>query len=229
MVKLGVIMPHRNDRPQFLEQFHRLLEKQTLQPDILEIVDYEAKSDSIDISERYKYGYNKLKGKGLDVIAFMENDDFYATNYLETMVNGWVEHGKPEMFGTSYTIYYHIGLMKHFTFEHSKRSSMMSTLMKPDLPVLLTKEGWPADDYPYTDSHLWINSKNKAVFRPKEIICLGIKHGIGMSGGRWHDTTNQRDMRMYKENKLSLLKIVGEENYEFYRAIAGELSSISGK
>jgi len=206
-MKFAVLMIHRGDRPLFLEQFHRMLARQTIQPDILEIVDYPPKSNQVDITERYKYGYEKLKGQGLDCIVIMEVDDWYANNYLETMTTQWDKHGRQDMFGTSYTTYYHLSLGKSFTFQHSKRSSMMSTLIKADLEL-----EWPSDDYPYTDMYLWMRCQNGVTYHPIGYICLGLKHGVGKTGGQFHTDK----LKSFKAGGISFEKIVGKEDYEFY-------------
>ena len=77
-IKIGVICPTRGDRPVFMEQFHRMLSRQTLQPDVVEIVDYSAISDECDITRRYITGYHRLRKLGLDVIVILEDDDFYG-------------------------------------------------------------------------------------------------------------------------------------------------------
>ena len=202
-------MPHRNDRPKFLEQFHKILSRQTLQPEIVEIVDYTPESFNCDISQRYKRGYNVLRGKDIDVIAMLEVDDWYAPNYLEVMAENWLKYGKPKMLGLNYTIYYHLFVGKSFVFKHEKRSSMMSTLMRPDMDI-----EWCKDDYAYTDSHLW-KTVGGVTFNPKKEIAIGIKHGLGMTGGLWHKTNLER----YKENNIDFRKLVGDENYAFYRSL----------
>lgn len=212
--KFGVICPDRNDRPLLLEQFHRMMAYQTVKPDVIELVNYVPKSTDIDITQRYRHGYDKLRGTGLDCILFVENDDYYSPTYFETMLRGWVNHGCPDMFGTNYTTYVNLRLgegdiRKAITLKHEQRSSMMSTLIKADLDLK-----WPVDNYPYTDSHLWIHCANKKTFAPDNgWICLGIKGGYveGLCGGSFH-----RDkLRMYNEN-INLHKIVGDENYKFY-------------
>jgi glycosyltransferase involved in cell wall biosynthesis len=208
-MRVGIITPDRGDRPQFMEQYYRMMDRQTLKPEVIEVVDYAPVSDDCDITPRYRYGYDKLRNCGLDVILFIESDDWYSPRYIEVMVSEWDRLGRPDLFGPNYTIYYHLGLRKDFVFRHEKRSSMMSTLIKADLDFT-----WPADDYPYTDSHLWINIKNKLTFLPKEMICLGIKHGVGKVGGRFHTDM----LGMYKENKISLEKVAGED-YWFYDSI----------
>lgn len=208
MTKIGVICPTR-DRPQFLGQFKKYLSSQTIQPCEIEIVDYDSKSDVCDITERYRYGYDKLRGRGLDVIAFMEDDEWYSPEYLEVMVGGWLRAGKPKMFGLDYTIYYHLYIGKSFTFRHDKRSSAMSTLIRPDMEF-----DWCADDYAYTDSWLW-KIVGGVVWNPRKDIVVGVKHGIGKTGGRWHRDNLDR----YKSREIDFRKLVGEDAYAFYRSI----------
>ncbi len=211
--RIGVIIPDRSDRPLFLANCLRLLKNQTIQPEIIELVNYEPLSDQVDITQRYKVGYDKLRNKGLDVIAFIENDEWYAPDYLETMVNGWIENNKPDIFGTNYTIYYHIKLFAHFTMHHLTRSSAMSTLIKPDLNF-----EWCKDNEPYTDIHLW--SKLKGVcFTPPKTICLGIKHGVGKCGGFAHIDKLHRynnELSSQDQNMEFLKGLVDPESFEFY-------------
>lgn len=212
-LKVGVIIPDRNDRPRFLKNCLRLLENQTLKPEIIELVNYAPLSENVDITQRYKYGYEKLRNKGLDVIAFIENDEWYSNDYLETMVNAWENAKRPDIFGTDYTIYYHIKLLSYYTMYHDLRSSAMSTLIKPDLNF-----EWCRDSEPYTDMHLWTNLKG-VTFRPEKHICLGIKHGVGMCGGHAHTTRLQRyksDLATNDSNTTFLKSLVDIESYKFY-------------
>lgn len=208
-IKVGVICPTRGDRPKFLEQFKKYVSRQTLQPTVVEIVDFEPTDDSCDITKRYKYGYDKLRGQGLDLIGFLEDDEFYAPNYLEVMVDGWIKHGCPKMFGLDYTIYYHLLVGKDFVFKHDKRASMMSTLMKPDMSF-----EWCRDDYAYTDSHLWKTVGGK-VWNPRMEIAIGIKHGLGMTGGQYHTNNLQK----YNQNNIDFRRLVGEEDFSFYQSL----------
>lgn len=180
-LKIGIIIPDRGDRPEFLENFKRMVYFQESWNEIY-IVDEPADDNETDITKRYRRGYDYFRGKNLDCLLLMENDDYYAPNYIETMVNKWVELGKPDILGTNYTIYYHLGLKMHFTMNHHRRASAMNTLIKPDLNF-----SWPADNDPYTDLHLWLRSGLKGVtFDPEQIISIGMKHGIGKCGGRNH-------------------------------------------
>lgn len=215
-VKLAVICPHRGDRPLFLENFKKILEKQTFQPEEILFVDYVPESELCDITQRYRRGYDQLRGKNLDLIAFMEVDDCYSPKYLEFMVNAWEKAGKPDLFGTSKTFYYHIRLFKWFTMEHYQRSSMMNTFLKPDLNFL-----WCPDSEAYTDMHLWDNCRqlSRALIPLDPILSLGIKHGVGMCGGFSH--TNKFDLydgpRGGNDKNKELLKSVADsEAFEFF-------------
>lgn len=212
-MKIGVICPDRGDRPKFLNNFKRMLKYQTLQPDEVLIVglnEVKVTDNKPDITKRYRYGYDYMSEKGVDVIALMENDDWYSPDYLKTMIAEWEKHGKPDIFGTNYTIYYNLHLNKGFTFNHKRRSSAMSTLIKPNLGFK-----WCADHEPYTDIHLWHHIQNKKTFQPREHICIGIKHGTGLCGGRHH--TDRLNRYEAKEYDISLLKqTMDEASYTFY-------------
>lgn len=216
MIKIGIIIPNRGDRPEFMKNCLKQIESQTIRPYLIEVVDFLPESEAIDITKRYRIGYDQLRNKGLDLIAFMENDDAYAENYLEYMVKCWQESNTPDILGTTYTHYYHIKLQHYFTMYHYDRSSMMNTFIKPDLNF-----NWCADWVAYTDMHLWDNCKqlSGALITPEPVISLGIKHGVGLCGGAAHQ--NKLDLyygpRGHKDIKAELLKsICIPETFNFY-------------
>lgn len=208
-MKVGIIIPDRGDRPEFLKNCLRMLAAQTLQPFVTLIIDFPPTDNNIDITKRYRIGYEEMRKKGVDVIALWENDDWYAPNYLETMLKKWIEAGMPDIFGTDNTIYYHIKLFALHTMFHVERSSAMSTFIKPGLFF-----NWCPDDEPYTDMHLWATLKGK-VFRPEKLICLGIKHGVGLCGGYSHVTKLHRFTQI-DLNKDFLRNNLDETSFEFY-------------
>lgn len=208
-IKIGVIIPDRGDRPRFMQNCIRMLKAQTLQPLIIIKVDDAPLNERCDITWRYKKGYEILRKKGLDLIAFIENDDWYRNDYLETMAEEWKKQGQPDILGTNYTIYYHIKAFAHFTMHHLTRSSAMSTVIKPDLDFK-----WCADDEPYTDMHLWCELKG-IVFNPQKHICLGIKHGEGLCGGWAHQDRMHRYVNIDTDLKL-LRDNMDEESFNFY-------------
>lgn len=190
-MKFGVIIPTRGDRPRFLANCLRQLKHQTIQPDEIALMDYEPESDEKDITQRYRRGYDQLRGKNLDVIFFAEDDEFYSTTYFETMLGAWIDHGKPKLFGLNETIYYHIKLFAYFKFGHDDRSSAMSTMIVPDLDF-----PWCLDSEPFTDMYLWYTLRSTlqgVIWRnPPQYICIGMKHGVGLTGGDSHTSRLDR-------------------------------------
>lgn len=184
---------------------------QNLKPAHIEVVNDPPESEHPDITKRYRLGYDRLRGKGFDIIALIEDDDYYRPEYLQTMVSEWERHGRPELFGTNYTIYYHIGLFAHFEMRHISRSSAMSTLIKPDLNF-----DWCPDYEVYTDIHLWMNTPLKGTtFKPDHHICLGIKHGVGMTGGFCHKSKFHRFVHQ-DQDKTFLKSVCDPESFDFY-------------
>lgn len=211
-IKLGIIIPDRGDRPLFLENCLRMIEAQTFKPTIIELINEPAKNTDCDITYRYRTGYDKLRNKGLDIIALMENDDFYAPTYLETMVKEWVKRGRPQLLGTDYTIYYQIELFGYMTMHHMERSSAMSTLIKPDMDFK-----WCADTVAYTDMYLWDESGLVGqVFHPDKHICIGIKHNVGLCGGYAHNPKKFYRFNERDNNKDFLRAHMDEKSFEFY-------------
>lgn len=209
-MRVAILIPTRGDRPGFMENCLRMIAAQTIKPVHIEVMDYAPESDKCDITQRYRRGYEKLCGKGYDVISLWENDDFYHPQYLEIMLSEWEKRARPELFGTMYTIYYHLRLGAYFTMYHQDRASAMNTFIKPDLEI-----NWPVDHEPFTDMHLWIVSKlHGVVIDPGKVISLGMKHGIGMCGGRSHVDKLYR----YKDQDNGFLeRTVDPDSYKFYK------------
>lgn len=215
-LKVAVVVPDRGDRPDFLKNCLRMIKAQTRQPDILEVIDYTPVSDLCDITPRYKLGYNMASNAGADCVLFMENDDWYHPEYIAEMLRHWVDHGKPELLGHQYTIYYHLGLRKLSVFHHMARSSAMNTLIKAGLSF-----GWGEDHNPYTDSWLWVTVKKhhhwKAVtVVPSQLLCLGIKHNIGKVGGEFHSSGLKRFMHSHDTSPGNLLERSMGKVFELY-------------
>ncbi len=209
-MKVAVLIPTRGDRPLFIANCLRQLKKQTLQPEIIEVVDHTPYSKDCDITQRYRKGYDRLRKRSIDVIALIEDDDYYSPDYLEIITSEWVKQGRPDLFGTTYTIYYNIRNSEWLTFHHHTRSSAMSTLIAPDLNFK-----WCADHEPYFDIHIWNEIKNRKLFQPNKHICLGIKHGEGLCGGQFHTDRQDRYENEDPEKKF-LIENMDKESFDFY-------------
>lgn len=216
-MKVAILIPTRNDRPILMDNCLRMMKAQTLKTAHIEIVDDAPKDDQKDISKRYRLGYDRLRNKGFDVIALIENDDWYAPTYLETMVANWAINGKPDLYGTDYTFYYHLKLKAWFIMKHPDRASAMNTLIKPDLDI-----AWCKDNDPYTDLHLWKTIKNAQTFSPGKLISIGMKHGDGFCGGRNHIDKLERYVNTDPSSSFLFSKMVLENHdhtsYHFYKS-----------
>jgi glycosyltransferase involved in cell wall biosynthesis len=208
-LKVAVIIPDRGDRPQFLINCLRMVKSQTIQADIL-LANNPPESPSCDITKRYRESYEILKGKGYDIIAFIENDDWYSPHYLEYMISKWTEHGKPDIFGTDRTIYYNIRYRKYFTMYHKFRASAMNTLIKPDLKI-----EWCKDEEAFTDVHLWRQIQNQKLFHADQVHSIGIKHGVGKCGAKCH--TDRLNRYTHDDPEFKFLEsTIDQESFNFY-------------
>jgi glycosyltransferase involved in cell wall biosynthesis len=213
MMRVAVLIPDRGDRPLFLENCLRMLRAQTLQPNHIEIVNDTPLSEECDITWRYRIGYDRLRNQNFDVIALIENDDWYSPDYLKVMVNKWNALGNPEIFGTNYTIYYHLRLRAYYTMFHDRRASAMNTLLKPDLEHI----NWPADSDPYTDIWLWKFCLKGFTFKPDSAISIGMKHGVGLCGGLSHtDRLHRYTGKRGQPDNGFLQSTLDPESYNFY-------------
>lgn len=215
-MKIGVVVPTRGDRPGFLKRCKQMIAAQTLQPVQVVFVDYPPVSDDNDITARYRYGYEQLSNTDVDVIAFMEDDDWYSGHYLATMFNAWDNAGRPDLFGLNFTVYYHLKLRKWCVLRHPHRAAAMCTFIKPGLPV-----DWPKGVNEYTDLHLWMVWENVTGAGGQvtgvtkhlwdggisitedgvitgDLPCMGIKHGVGKLGSGFH--IDKLDRYRYDDN-----------------------------
>ena len=221
-IKIGVIIPTRSEeRKQFLEHAKWQIQRQTLQPDIVLLVDYKAESTEKDITQRYRRGFDHLINiEKCDCIICWEDDDYYKHNYIEIMVKLWVHHGKPTMFGFNNSYYYNINDQKYFNVHHNGRASMMNTLVSKE--ILNTK--WTVlDNDPWTDYRLWTTVKNVKAITYNKVLCIGIKHNIGMCGGNNHGTiyqnAHEKDI-IDDEGMLWLEANTDIKSIELYRSLS---------
>lgn len=214
-MKIGVLIPTRGDRPRLLEHALLQIDRQTLKPDHIEVVADAPQSNQKDITWRYRIGCERLFAKGVDVVAFIEDDDYYSPEYLKLMTDAWEKNGKPDLFGIGETYYYHLGNKRWLHMRHPERASAMSTMTtKKVLDVQ-----WPGNHESFLDIQLWRNVPNKKTTTFGRIISLGIKgYGEGqLFGGIGHNKL----WAMYKnlDADLSWLKQAVGSDIEFYNKI----------
>lgn len=210
-MKISVLIPTRGkERGDFVAFASRQMQLQTQQPHRILFVDHEPSGTLPDITGRYKTGYEQLKSEGFDVVFFIEDDDFYSPNYIEFMMGKWREQGEPEIFGSMKTIYYHLITQKITTIIHPGRASMFSTMMRLDIEKPIA---WGASNYSFTDLVLWAQLNGKTIQDGKH--ALGIKHGVGICGGKGHKLAFDQNS-IPDVNYKFLRNFVTPEAFDFY-------------
>lgn len=210
-MKFAVIIPDRGDRPEFLNHCIKQLERFTLIPDKVCIVCDPPKTDDFDIVSRIKEGIELVKQADIDLVFIMENDDFYPPDYFARFHPHFVNF---EFFGDEYTTYYNLKNKTYRTWHHPRRSSLFTTGFKISA---LDRFQWPDDNERFLDIKLWqyANSRKRKFVRTDAI---GIKHGIGKTGGKGH-YMRFTDVDM----DLKFLKSRVNGSIDFYKSIMEKL------
>lgn len=211
--RFAVITPDRNDRPALTDHLMKQLDRMTLKPDCFIHVDYEPNSLNFDLVDRIRYGMNKVRLEGIDLVFVLENDDFYPTDYFERFGNM-----KDDFFGQNNSWYYNLRNKTHNNFSHPGRSSLMTTGFRiSTLDKFDTDKNWDLiGNTPFLDIKLWqyANTYNKKC-RFVDTGAIGIKTGIGLCGGKGH-----RMIFESKDPELAWLKSrVDKDSFEFYKSL----------
>ena len=181
------LIPTRGDRPVLLSRAIEMLAQQTLCPvNVIVIDDDPVDINKKDITWRYRNGLERVMSQhpNVELILFIEDDDWYSEDYIKTFYDAWLQAGKPELFGIGETYYYHIGLRKIYHEKHVGRASAFCTGITP---AGISKMNWPNDDYSYVDFEFW-KQLNGLLFIPNKPVAVGIKgHKVGtFFGGSGH-------------------------------------------
>jgi len=216
-MKIAVVIPTRGDRPEFLNHCKKMIHRQTYPPDEIIFVDYiPEKNNQIDLTKRYRSGLSMAIKKKCNYIVFWEDDDWYDEKYIEWSIKQWEYCDKPDVFGISSSYYFNIKIMKGAKFDHPGRSSMFCTSLhiKENINKVWT---WPLDSERFLDLWIWrkwnTHSKNTVDFTDK-IYTIGIKHGIGLTGGGGHDTSSNFYTDTYDSEWLK--SHIDDYSYNFY-------------
>lgn len=184
MENFALIIPTRGDRPKFLAQCKKLISKQTLQPKNIIWMDYPAEGPAKDISQRYRRGVEQALKDRYEFVVFWEDDDWYHPRYLEWLVGAWKKKSKPDFFGVGETYYYHHAIEGLNHMLHPGRTSMFCTIAK-----MPWKISWPKDSNPFLDMYIHKHANVVTINFPKDTVyAIGIKHGIGKTGGGGHNS-----------------------------------------
>jgi len=213
-MKVGLIIPTRGDRPDFLNFAYKQISKQYRKPDEIILVNDPPLSNKKDITYRYKIGIERAVKKGCDVMLFWEDDDWYHPDYIRWMIDRWEYYKKPTLFGIDETYYYHIGIDKYLYMKHPQRASAFCTLVTPNI---LNDFIWPDFTYPFVDLKMWRSINDKVAIPFGSIIrAIGIKHGIGLTGGGGHRTNFKWS---HHQGHDWFVKNIDQEAHDFYKKI----------
>jgi len=220
-VKIVALIPTRGNRGALLDNCKRMMAAQTQPLYGMVVVDDPPKNEHVkDITYRYRIGVERIYAQypDFDAIALIEDDDWYAPNYLEEMTKAWIKADRPEIFGIASTIYYHLGLKSWNYQVHPNRASAFSTFITRAIESL----DWPEDHISLLDLVLWDQLEGKT-FYPKNYIAVGIKHGIGLTGGIGHDHM-WRGYRGGQDPDLEWFKeTLDPISYAFYAELASNI------
>lgn len=215
-MRVAVLIPTRGkERKDFVAFAASQIQLQTKQPDGVLFIDRAPENNNPDITARYKEGYELLKNAGFDVIIFWEDDDYYSPDYIDRMMTEWTLSGMPELFGISNTTYYHLINQRVTHLDHKGRASMCCTMIRTDLEKPIE---WGDLTYKFTDLVLWKQIKNSRTFSADNLH-IGIKHGIGLSGGVGHRLDFQPEHSYIDTDFAYLKKNTTQEAFEFYKGL----------
>lgn len=177
------------------------------QPKETFFIDHKPTSREYDLTLRVKLGIAAAEKAGIDICYIIEDDDAYPTDYFWKMDMTGVD-----FIGSNKTLYYNIQNNTHKEWDHPRRSSLFCTGFRISA---MKRFDWPPDDTLFLDLPLWRYAsrlKHKLLDRP---VAIGMKHGIGMTGGIGHKIImpNKDPDRVFLKSKLD------SESFAFYSSL----------
>lgn len=207
------ITPDRGDRPMFTNFCRQQINRMTLKPDHSYFIDYEPVSRNVDLVDRVKVGFDMARADGYEYAFILENDDAYCPNYFQAFKPA-MDRGD-DFLGTTSTTYYNLKNKTWQKFDHPGRSSLFCTGFRLKA---MDKFNWPRNSTVMLDLYIWAYArlqKNMVKYFHKEPIALGIKHGIGLCGGKAHKI----ELKHRDEHYAFLKSSVDLEAFKFYLTI----------
>lgn len=212
-MRIGVVIPTRGDRPDLMKRSLYYLDRQSITPDRLEIVNHKPFTGDCDITQRFRYGITKLY-KDVDIIIMWEDDDWYIEDFIAKTVELWEMNPHCEMIGFSGHLYYNINSQIYSRFRGGVIPPMATTSIASSY---VDKMSWPTDTTASTDLYIW--RKCNKYFRygqEDKFWHIGIKHGIGKTVTSSHSRltgTKDIDFEYLRAN-------ISAEDFLFYEALA---------
>ncbi len=204
-----IITPTRGDRPELLEHCRKQVMNFTTCYQAHGVIDYKPKTYKPDLTDRIKSGYEKALQYGYDWVVIVEDDDFYPADYLHKVL---LNADRSDFIGCEHSFYYNLKNRTWDKLIHKGRSSLYTTAFRVSA---MKNFAWHRADDVFLDINLWHYAKR---FRRTFIDAgaIGIKHGIGLTGGKGHRTI----FRNQDPEMLWLASKVDKDSFEFYKSLA---------
>jgi hypothetical protein len=208
--KFAVIIPDRGDRPAMIKHCFDQIARMTLKPDKVYHINFPPVDNRMDLVERVYDGVQMAKADGFDLVFILENDDYYPADYFER-----VDMSKAAFFGHEQTYYYNVKERTFNSFYHVLRSSLFTTGFR-----ISCMDGFQWGGDQFLDIRIWDWARKKGFARQMTLSgAIGIKHGIGLCGGKGHKMKLKNcdpEMKWLRER-------VDRDSYLFYAQLSREL------
>lgn len=210
----ATITPDRGDRPRFMEFCRHQISRFTVKPDKSYFIDYPPKSETKDLVERVQVGIEMAKADAIDKVFIIESDDYYPADYFERI------DMRSDIVGDDRTIYYHIGNNGFSHERHPFHASLFTTGFRLSS---FDKFNYNSVKGVWLDVELWRHARRRKLNnRFFDSGCVGIKHGIGLTGGIGH---RERIYKKFDKDWKILASMVDADALDFYMEINRELCS----
>lgn len=181
-MKTCIIMPDRGDRPELfafaVQQINRMGFGQAAY-----LMNDKPTTDEVDIVPRIRKGVEMAKRDGFKFVLILENDDMYPEEYLLHLGDYW----NYDFVGFGDTTYYNLKNKTWQKFYHPSRSSLFCTGFRISA---LSDNFWSRikDTETFLDIKIWdeAHRTNANVLLMPDNPCVGVKHGLGKTGGKGH-------------------------------------------
>lgn len=209
------LVPTRGDRPKMLKRCLEMMSLQTVLPREVILVNDPPIDPSVkDITWRYRRGVERAieRHPEVELILFIEDDDWYSKTYVEVFYKAWESAGKPEIFGLGETFYYNVGTRRYFHQIHEDRASAFCTGVTKSISNIK----WPEDSHSFIDLEMWKQLKGKT-FKVSPLIALGIKgYNEGQLFGGIGHNNNWNGYKNEDPNLNWIKSVIGDSSISFY-------------
>jgi len=162
-----------------------------------------------------------------DYVFVIEDDDWYAPDYIETALKRLQQY---KLVGLAKNQYYFLKDREYVQHQNLHHSSLCSTAFSAE--IIKKVSALSVGDYPYVDLKIWRTLNcSKMVFQDERVLVLGMKQLPGRCG---YTYTSNRDGRLSSASLKKdpdftyLRKTVGREDAAVYEMLCHNSCKQSG-